>query len=84
MPTAKGDSIALYSEGTFDEHIQELANYLARNKTEEDRTLFIKPFVESLIPREDSTPFEEDPGRRREVLEMVLERMNGVGEGTEK
>ncbi|KAG8807680.1 hypothetical protein FRC19_006390 [Serendipita sp. 401] len=84
MPTAKGDSIALYSEGTFDEHIQELANYLARNKTEEDRTLFIKPFVEALIPREDLTPFEEDPGRRREVLEMVLERMNGVGEGTEK
>ncbi|KAG8820319.1 hypothetical protein FRC17_010203 [Serendipita sp. 399] len=84
MPTAKGDSVALYSEGTFDEHIQELANYLARNKSDEDRTTFIKPFVEALIPKGDSPSFEEDAGRRREVLEMVIERLSGLGDGADK
>ncbi len=66
------------------EKIQELADYLARPLSEEERTTFIKPFVTALLPDESKKPFEEDAGRRKAVLDLVVERVNGVGEGTDK
>ncbi|CAG7848811.1 Eukaryotic translation initiation factor 3 subunit M {ECO:0000256/HAMAP-Rule:MF_03012} Short=eIF3m {ECO:0000256/HAMAP-Rule:MF_03012} [Serendipita indica DSM 11827] len=84
MSGRTGDLIALYSEGTFDEHIQELADYLARPLSEEERAAFVKPFVTALLPDESKKTFEEDAGRRKAVLDLVVGRVSGLGEGTDK
>jgi len=61
-----------------------LTNYLARGRNDEDRTAFIRPFVDELMPKENQKPLEEDDERRRAVLDMVVQRVNGLGEGTDK
>jgi hypothetical protein len=45
---------------------------------------YIKPFVEVLLPDEDKPGFDEDAERRRSVLQMVIERVNGLGDGNER
>ncbi|KIM29417.1 hypothetical protein M408DRAFT_328690, partial [Serendipita vermifera MAFF 305830] len=84
MTVTISDSVPLYSEGTFDEHIQELATYLARGRSDEDRTTFIRPFVDALLPKEGRAAFDESQEARREVLQLVLERTTGIGEGSER
>lgn len=59
-------------------------DYLARGRSDEERITYIKPFVEALLPKEGKPPFEEDAGRRRSVLNMVIERVSGVGDGNDK
>lgn len=59
-------------------------DYLARGRSDEDRMGYIKPFVDALLPDEDKPGFDEDAARRRSVLEMVIARVNGLGEGNEK
>ncbi|PVG00481.1 PCI domain-containing protein [Serendipita vermifera] len=84
MTLSASDSVPLYSEGTFDEHIQELVNYLARPRVEEERVAYIRPFADALLPQEGKKPFDEDQERRKQVLDLVIERVNGVGEGSER
>lgn len=67
-----------------DNQIQELVDYLARGRSDEERIAYIKPFVEALMPKEGRKPFDEDEARRRGVLEMVLSRVQNMGDGTER
>jgi translation initiation factor 3 subunit M len=64
--------------------IQELVNYLARPRVDEERVAYIRPFADALLPQEGKKSFDEDQERRKAVLNLVIERVNGVGEGTER
>jgi len=78
------NSVALYSEGTFEEHVQELVDYLARGRVDDTRVAYIKPFSDALLPGDDRPPFEESQSRRREVLGLVLREVKGLGDGSDK
>ncbi|KAJ7223935.1 hypothetical protein C8J57DRAFT_232237 [Mycena rebaudengoi] len=78
------DSVAIFAEGTFEEQIQELVNYVVRNRSEEERTAFIRPFQEALKTDAGKKPLEEDDDRRRKILSMVLVDVKTLGDGSEK
>lgn len=64
--------------------IQELVNYVVRNRSEEDRAAFIKPFQDALKTGEGQKPLEEDIDRRKKIFLMVLNQVKGLGDGSEK
>ncbi|KAJ6561531.1 PCI domain-containing protein [Mycena vulgaris] len=78
------DSVAIFAEGTFEEQIQELVNYVVRNRAEEERTAFIRPFQDVLKTEPGKKPLEEDDNRRRKILSMVLVDVKSLGDGSEK
>ncbi|KAI0758225.1 PCI-domain-containing protein [Fomes fomentarius] len=78
------DSISIFAEGTFEEQILELVNYLARALPEDGRPAYVQPFEQSLATPEGQKPIEEDEERRRKVLGEVLDEVKGLGEGSEK
>ncbi|KAJ7693878.1 PCI-domain-containing protein [Mycena rosella] len=78
------DSVAIFAEGTFEEQIQELVNYIVRNRAEEERTAFIRPFQDVLKTEPGKKPLEEDDNRRRKILSMVLVDVKSLGDGSEK
>jgi translation initiation factor 3 subunit M len=57
---------------------------LVRNRPEEERTAFIRPFQDALRTEEGGKPIEEDEDRRRKIFDMVLCEVKGLGDGTEK
>lgn len=59
-------------------------NYTVRNRSEEDRTAFIRPFQEALKTDSGQKPIEDDDERRRKIFLMVLNEVKGLGEGSEK
>ncbi|TBU32985.1 PCI-domain-containing protein [Dichomitus squalens] len=81
---AATDSISIFAEGTFEEQILELVNYLARALPEEGRPAYIQPFQESLATPEGQKPLDEDEERRRQVFGTVLPEVKGLGDGSEK
>ncbi|KAI1796046.1 PCI-domain-containing protein [Ganoderma leucocontextum] len=81
---AATDSISIFAEGTFEEQIQELVNYLARALPEDGRPAYIQPFQESLATPEGQKPLDEDEERRRQVFASVLSEVKGLGDGSEK
>ncbi|KAH9854993.1 PCI-domain-containing protein [Lenzites betulinus] len=81
---AATDSISIFAEGTFEEQILELVNYLARTISEDGREAFIQPFQDAATTVEGQKPIEEDEDRRRKVLGSVLEQVKGLGDGTAK
>jgi translation initiation factor 3 subunit M len=78
------DSVSVFAEGTFEEQIQELVNYVVRNRSEEDRAAFIKPFQDALKTAEGQKSLEEDTVRRKKIFLMVLSEVKGLGDGSEK
>ncbi|GJE84538.1 PCI-domain-containing protein [Phanerochaete sordida] len=82
MSTA--DSISIFAEGTFEDQIKELVNYLAQGRSDEEKAAFIQPFEDALTVKEGEKSLEEDAERRRNVLKLVLEQITGLGEGSEK
>ncbi|GLB34138.1 putative component of the eukaryotic translation initiation factor 3 (eIF-3) complex [Lyophyllum shimeji] len=78
------DSVSVFAEGTFEEQIQELVNYIVRNRSEEERVAFIRPFQEALKTPEGQTPLEEDAGRKRSIFHMVAVEVKSLGDGTDK
>ncbi|KAG8734255.1 hypothetical protein FRC12_018585 [Ceratobasidium sp. 428] len=78
------DAVAVFSEGTFEEQIQELVNFLARGLGDEARAAYIRPFQDALLTPEGKTPLAQDPERRKKVIGMVREKVVGLGEGTER
>ncbi|KAI0722310.1 PCI-domain-containing protein [Cerioporus squamosus] len=76
--------ISIFAEGTFEEQILELANYLARALPEDGRAAYIQPFQESLASAESQKPIDEDEERRRKVFGSVLAEVKGLGDGSEK
>ncbi|KAK7062123.1 eukaryotic translation initiation factor 3 subunit M [Favolaschia claudopus] len=81
---AAADSVAIFAEGTFEEQIQELVNYIVRNRSEEERTTFIRPFQDVLKTEPGKKPLEEDDDRRRKIFSMVVVEVKSLGEGSEK
>ncbi|EJF62277.1 PCI-domain-containing protein [Dichomitus squalens LYAD-421 SS1] len=81
---AATDSISIFAEGTFEEQILELVNYLARALPEEGRPAYIQPFQESLATPEGQKPLDEDEERRRQIFGTVLPEVKGLGDGSEK
>ncbi|KZP00225.1 PCI-domain-containing protein [Calocera viscosa TUFC12733] len=81
---ASGDSIIIFSEGTFQEQIQELVNYLARGLSQDDRITYIKPYQDVLITPAGGRPIAEDEERRQKTVEMVVAGVKGLGEGNER
>ncbi|KAI0371602.1 PCI-domain-containing protein [Pilatotrama ljubarskyi] len=81
---AATDSISIFAEGTFEEQILELVNYLARTISEEGRPDFIQPFEEAVKTSEGQKPIEEDVERKRQVLGSVIAQVKGLGEGSDK
>ncbi|KAF7355712.1 Eukaryotic translation initiation factor 3 subunit M [Mycena sanguinolenta] len=78
------DSVAIFAEGTFEEQIQELVNYIVRNRSEEERTAFIRPFQDALKTEPGKKPLDEDDGRRRKIFSMVVVEVKTLGDGSEK
>jgi translation initiation factor 3 subunit M len=64
--------------------IQELVNYIVRNRSEEERAAFIRPFQDALKTEDGQKPLEKDEERRRKILSMVLSQVKVLGEGTDK
>ncbi|KZP06729.1 PCI-domain-containing protein [Athelia psychrophila] len=81
---ASTDSVSIFAEGTFEEQIQELVNYVVRNQPDEDRAAFIKPFQETMKTTDGQQSLENDPDRRRKIFTMVSSQIKGLGEGSEK
>ncbi|KAJ7368777.1 hypothetical protein DFH08DRAFT_762833 [Mycena albidolilacea] len=78
------DSVAIFAEGTFEEQIQELVNYIVRNRSEEERAAFIRPFQDVLKTEPGKKPLDEDDARRRKIFSMVAVEVKTLGEGSEK
>ena len=97
---APTDSVSVFAEGTFEEQvrykdfvaemififlqIQELVNYIVRNRAEDDRAAFIRPFQDALKVGEGQKAIDEDEEKRRKVCSMVIAEVHGLGDGTEK
>ncbi|KAG6861869.1 hypothetical protein C0995_011166 [Termitomyces sp. Mi166 len=64
--------------------IQELVNYIVRNRSEEERVAFIRPFQDALRTSEEQKPLEEDVERKRSIFKMVVVEVKSFGDGTEK
>ncbi|KAG8759025.1 hypothetical protein FRC11_002661 [Ceratobasidium sp. 423] len=78
------DAIAVFSEGTFEEQIQELVNYLARGLGDESRAGYIRPFQDALLTPEGQPPLSQDVDRKKKVIGMVREKVVGLGEGNDR
>ncbi|KAG5340416.1 hypothetical protein C0989_001656 [Termitomyces sp. Mn162] len=64
--------------------IQELVNYIVRNRSEEERAAFIRPFQEALKKSEGRKSLEDDVERKRNIFKMVVVEVKGLGDGGEK
>ncbi|KAF8914261.1 hypothetical protein CPB84DRAFT_1721203 [Gymnopilus junonius] len=78
------DSVSIFAEGTFEEQIQELLTYIARNRSDEESATFISPFQNALKSGEGKKPIDEDEARRKLILSKLLEEVKGLGDGSDK
>ncbi|KAJ3537721.1 hypothetical protein NM688_g6635 [Phlebia brevispora] len=75
------DSIAMFAEGTFEEQIKELLDYLSRGQSEEEKAAFLQPFVDAFATPEGQKPLEEDEAKRKQLITLVLKEVKGLGDG---
>jgi translation initiation factor 3 subunit M len=87
---ATTDSVSVFAEGTFEDQIRELVDYLARGLSEDDHQKSfgqILELVNTVPPLEGETP-EEPPAISTEnqvkVLSLLIPEVKGLGEGSEK
>ncbi|KAF9782189.1 hypothetical protein BJ322DRAFT_1111072 [Thelephora terrestris] len=87
---ATTDSVPVFAEGTFEDQIRELVEYLARGLSADVRLNSfnqILRLVETEPPPEGETP-QEPPTISKEnqvkVLSLLLPEIKGLGEGSEK
>ncbi|KAH7343459.1 hypothetical protein B0J17DRAFT_642429 [Rhizoctonia solani] len=78
------DAVAVFSEGTFEEQIQELVNYFTRGLSDENRAAYIRPFQDALLTPEGQKPLAEDADRKKKVIGMVREKVVSLGEGSDR
>ncbi|CAL1700392.1 unnamed protein product [Somion occarium] len=69
------DAVSVFAEGTFEEQILELVNYLALSLPEDQRPNYVQPFQDVLTTQEGQKPIEKDEERRRKALTLVLEQL---------
>ncbi|KAG6891681.1 hypothetical protein C0992_010084 [Termitomyces sp. T32_za158] len=65
-------------------NIQELVNYIVRNRSEEERAAFIRPFQDAFKAFEAQEPLKIDVEWKRRIFKMVLVEVKNLGDGTEK
>ncbi|KAL1741002.1 hypothetical protein HDZ31DRAFT_46364 [Schizophyllum fasciatum] len=80
---ANADAVTIFAEGTFEEQIQELVNFLVRNHSDEERTAFIRPFSEALKTEEGKKPLSENDDRKREIFSHLVPEIKTLGDGTD-
>ncbi|KAH8118642.1 PCI-domain-containing protein [Phellopilus nigrolimitatus] len=78
------DSVSVFAEGTFEEQIRELVEYIARTKPESERTAFKQPFADVLKTAEGQKSFEEDSERKQQVVLQVVAALDNLGEGSDR
>ncbi|KAJ3984236.1 PCI domain-containing protein [Lentinula detonsa] len=78
------DSVSVFAEGTFEEQVQELVNYLVRTQSDEERAASIRPFQEALTTAEGQKSLSEDEERRKKIFSMIISAIKGLGRGQEK
>ncbi|KAJ8515805.1 hypothetical protein ONZ45_g6838 [Pleurotus djamor] len=78
---SRADSITVFAEGTFEEQIQDLVNYIIRGRSDEERAEAIRPFQEAL---KSSDGAGLDKERQKKVFSMALAEVKGFGDGSEK
>ncbi|EJD01555.1 PCI-domain-containing protein [Fomitiporia mediterranea MF3/22] len=78
------DSISVFAEGTFEEQVQELVDYIARTRPETEQAEFKRPFADSLKTSEGQKPIAEDEERKRNVISQVVGSVDGLGEGSDR
>ncbi|KAJ3980007.1 PCI domain-containing protein [Lentinula detonsa] len=78
------DSVSVFAEGTFEEQVQELVNYLVRTQSDEERAASIRPFQEALTTAEGQKSLSEDEQRRQKIFLMIISVIKGLGRGQEK
>ncbi|KAI0685026.1 hypothetical protein BC835DRAFT_1291328 [Cytidiella melzeri] len=78
------DLVSVFAEGTFEEQIRELVNYLAEGLSDEEKASFIQPFADALVTSEGQKSFDEDEGRRKAVVVKVLGEVKGLGHGSNR
>ncbi|THH02131.1 hypothetical protein EW026_g663 [Hermanssonia centrifuga] len=78
------DAISVFAEGTFEEQIKELVNYLSHGRSDEEKAALIQSFETLLLPQEGHKPIDEDEERRKKVVTMVVDQTQGLGDGTER
>jgi translation initiation factor 3 subunit M len=59
-------------------------NYIVRNRSEEERGAFIRPFQDALKTEDGRKPIEEDENRRKKIFAMALAEVKGLGDGSER
>jgi len=77
-------SVSIFAEGTVEEQILELVEYIARTLPEIDRSVYIQSTQERLETAEGQKTLSEDEERKREILSWVLGEVRALGEGTER
>ncbi|KAG1867291.1 PCI-domain-containing protein [Suillus subalutaceus] len=75
------DSVSVFAEGTFEEQIQELADYATRSSPEDEHATALQSFRD-IIKLEE--PIEKDQERRRKALTFVLDQTKSLGDGSEQ
>ncbi|KAJ3739827.1 PCI domain-containing protein [Lentinula detonsa] len=78
------DSVSVLAEGTFEEQVQELVNYLVRTQSDEERAASIRPVQEALTTAEGQKSLSEDEQRRQKIFSMIILAIKGLGRGQEK
>ncbi|EJD48516.1 hypothetical protein AURDEDRAFT_112952, partial [Auricularia subglabra TFB-10046 SS5] len=78
------DSVAIFAEGTFEDQVKELVEYVSKPRVDEERTAFIRPFSDALRTQEGDAPFAQSKERRRKVIELVVAEVKGFGDGQER
>ncbi|KZV78060.1 hypothetical protein EXIGLDRAFT_784354 [Exidia glandulosa HHB12029] len=78
------DSVAIFGEGSFEDQVKELVEYVAKPLVDEERTAFIRPFSEALRSADGDAPFAESTERRRKVIERVVAEVKSFGEGSDR
>ncbi|KAJ3749300.1 PCI domain-containing protein [Lentinula detonsa] len=78
------DSVSVLAEGTFEEQVQELVNYLVRTQSDEERAASIRPVQEALTTAEGQKSLSEDEQRRQKIFSMIISAIKGLGRGQEK
>lgn len=79
MPSPLSVSALLKAKQT-----QEIVEYIARTRPEEERSAFKQPFADAFKQAEGQKPIAEDEGRRQQVISQVVDALNGLGEGSDR
>ncbi|KAF9651741.1 PCI-domain-containing protein [Thelephora ganbajun] len=87
---ATTDSVSVFAEGTFEDQIRELVDYLARGLSGDDRQNTFGQILELIktVPLPEGETPQRPPAISREnqakVLSLLVLEVKGLGEGSEK